>query len=143
MNDREKPDRRDEAFAARASKLLRAQADSLDAATMSRLNRARYKALDEGRNRAVGTGWSLNWLPAGGVALVAALIAVLWIGNLQPGAGTGERGTISTVLEGSAVDDLEVLLAEESLEMLEDLDFYTWMDAAMIESLADDEWMGS
>ena len=32
---------------------------------------------------------------------------------------------------GSAVTDFEILLSDDSLEMIEELEFYSWLDAAL------------
>jgi hypothetical protein len=110
----------DRAFERRAQELFDASVAGLDAATRSRLNQARHRAL-----AAAGpvrhNGW-WTWAPSG--AIVAALLAigvVLW----QPGADlTAEGG-----LRAASIADLEVLLGEEDLEMLdEEIEFYAWLE---------------
>ena len=88
--------------------------DGLDAATLSRLNRARQAALDE---RARSTALWLRWAPATGVA-AAVVIALV---TLQ---GPGDSDIMP-----AASADLEILFGEESIEMLEELEFYSWLDA--------------
>ena len=94
--------------------------DALDAATLSKLNRSRHAALVElhqPRHQ-----WS-RWMPATGVA-AAALIAVVMLQS--PAA-------IEVVNGPTAVTDMEILLGEDSIEMLEDLEFYSWIDIAEAE----------
>ena len=62
----------------------------------------------------------LRWmLPAGAAAAIAAgLIIGL------PGADP----EYPELVAADAVEDMELLLADESLEMIEELDFYLWLD---------------
>jgi hypothetical protein len=96
--------------------------DGLDAATLSRLNRGRQAALAEAGHP--GRHW-LRWMPATGVA-AAVLLAVL---TLQ---GPGDVDVIS-----APATDLEILLSEESIEMLEDLEFYSWLETQELEGDGD------
>ena len=94
--------------------------DSLDAATLSRLNRSRHAALAElARPR---PRWS-RWVPATGVAAAVVLSFVL----LQSPRDS------SDVAHAVSVTDMEILLGEDSIEMLEDLEFYSWIDVADME----------
>jgi len=92
--------------------------DGLDAATLSRLNRGRQAALEAARRPR--RQWSV-WMPATGVA-AAALIAVV---TFQPRSTDG-------VLEAPA-SDFEILMSEESIDMLEELEFYSWLDTQELE----------
>jgi hypothetical protein len=122
-------------FVERAEALLQAEAEALDAATRSRLNRARQSALAElGKNsRASGGRW--NWMPAGGLALVSVLVAIVWLGGdqpveLAPRAGlSGGALPVSAVSIAPAAGELEVLMADEDFEMLQDLEFYNWLQS--------------
>ena len=89
----------------------------LDGETLSRLNRGRQAALAELENRRPRLA---RWLPATGVA-AAAVIAVVIVA----------RGpAIEDVAVPASVTDMEILLTEDSLEMLEDLEFYSWIELA-------------
>lgn len=102
----------DDRFAGRTKKLFDESVDSLDAATLSRLNRGRQAALAAaGRRPAVGWGW----LPAAGAVATVAIAVML-------------RNGVGDVPAEAAVSDFEILMAGEDLEMLEDLDFYRWLD---------------
>ena len=92
--------------------------ESLDGATLSKLNRSRHAALAElNRPR---RQWSSRWMPATGVA-AAVLTAVLLLQSPT---------VIDDIAEPTAATDMEILLGEDSIEMLEDLEFYSWIDMA-------------
>ena len=104
----------------KAKELFDDSVDRLDAATLSRLNQGRHAALDvlQG-SRAVGV-WG-RWIPATGVA-AAALVAVMVL-----------RSPNAVDLPIELVTDFEILLEGESLEMLEHLEFYSWLEASDLE----------
>ena len=104
----------DEAFNKQAKASFDETVEQLDAATLSKLNRARHAALAEMQQPT--RQWS-RWMPATGVA-AAVLVAVM---VMQNPAGFDEPLP-------AAVADMEILLGEDSLEMLEDLEFYSWLD---------------
>ena len=114
-------DERDLAVQAKA--LFDDSVEQLDAATLSRLNQGRHKALQEVRATGPAGQWA-RWVPAGGLAVAAVVAVVVWQGapveHVAPEAG--------------AVTDFEILLSEDSLDMLEDLEFYSWMDAANLDT---------
>ena len=88
-----------------------------------RLNRARQAALEQLPRRRRAAHWLA---PALSTAAVGALAVGLW---LNPGT---DRDVPVPVLNASAdltAADLELLLTDDSLEMLEDLEFYAWLDA--------------
>ena len=105
-------------FERRAAGLLRDSADNLDAATRSKLNRARQAALDE-------LSPAKRLTPMWGILTAAAVGAVaisLWRAAPEP-ATPDVMPTVTTTPE------LEVIFAEENLDMLEDLEFYVWLAA--------------
>ncbi len=106
------------AFERQTKRVFDESVAGLDAATRSRLTRARYRALEELR-RSRSRALSFTLVPAGTLA-AAALLAwfTLW---QQPATEVG--------LQTASLGDLEILLAEEDLEMLaEDLEFYGWLE---------------
>jgi hypothetical protein len=123
----------DEAFVKQAGRMLRDGAQALDASTRSRLNRTRQKALLELRERSRMRLWIADqWVPAFGAAMVALLVAGLWFGvGLQTGRETNSRQTTVAPTDPGELLDLDMLLADESLEMIEELEFYLWMDAEL------------
>jgi len=113
MDDMKKSD---EQFAQDAKKVFDTSVDELDGATLSTLNQSRHRALEELQSSRTRL---LRWAPAAGVA-AAVLLAVM----------VTLPGPDQTKLMPSAVTDMEILLGEESIEMLEELEFYSWLDMA-------------
>ena len=107
----------DETFENDVKASFDASVDALDAATLSKLNRGRHVALAELTRSRVR--WS-RWIPAAGVAATALLAFMLLQNPGEPGV---VAGTVS-------VTDMEILFGEDSIEMLEDLEFYSWIDVA-------------
>jgi hypothetical protein len=121
---KEREDRQE--FEAQAKALFDDSVDALDAGTLSRLNRGRQAALAE-----LGPGRTSlrrgRWLPAAGVA-AAALVTVMLV--------RGPAG-VDPVEPAVTASDFELLMNEPSLEMLEDLEFYSWLDARDLETDGD------
>jgi hypothetical protein len=108
----------DRALEERSKELFERSAGAIDAATRSRLTQARVRALQElGPERSV---WRSSWLLPVGATAAAALAA--WTLFMQPGALPEQS------LQVAALGDLELLLGEEDLEMIEELDFYAWLE---------------
>ena len=103
----------DEKMADKARKAFDQSVDGLDAATLSRLNRARQRALAERRSPV--REW-VRWAPA--TVAVAAVVVALTM--LQPPA--------DVEFTPASPADLEILLGEDSIEMLEELEFYSWLE---------------
>ena len=99
-------------FAEQARRAFDESVDGLDAATLSRLNRGRQAAIEASRR--TDRLW-LRWLPATGLA-AAVLLAVFAM-----------RGPADLDIITAPASDFEILLSEESIEMLEDLEFYSWL----------------
>ncbi len=104
----------DDKFAEKAKSLFDDSVDSLDAATLSTLNQRRHRALEE-LNTSHSPLW--RWAPAAGVT-AAVLVAVLVTLPGQQGIDTLP----------ASVADMEILLGEDSIEMLEDLEFYAFIE---------------
>jgi hypothetical protein len=117
----------DDDFAGAAGQMLRESADDLDVTTAARLKRGRRAALDQLRDRRTGHAWVM---PALSMAAVGALAVALWVSQ-----GVAPRGTEPLAVTVESAADMDLLLAPDSLEMLEDLEFYDWLDA----ELSDDE----
>jgi hypothetical protein len=107
-------------FEEQASQLLRDSADTLDAATRSKLTRARHAALE---NISARPAWlDLRVLaPGGAVAAAAVLAMLLW-------SSAGHRSTRDA---GGALDDIELLADADAYEISQesDLDFIEWAAA--------------
>lgn len=105
-------------FEQRAKALFDDSVASLDAATLSKLNQGRQAALAAAANSP--RVW-LRWVPAAGMA-TAALVAVLVV----RGPGMVEVPYTANPMSG----DFEILMGDDALEMIEELDFYSWIDVA-------------
>lgn len=101
----------------RAKELFDQSVQGLDAETQSRLNRGRHEALAH-LKPGVRHGQWLQWAPAAGVAAAALVAVVIWTG----------RPPIDDLTPPATVSDFEILLTEDSFEMLEELEFYSWID---------------
>ena len=114
--------RKSEDFEKQAKALFDGSVERLDGATLSRLNQGRQKALAElGRPGVVHWG---RWAPAVGVAAVAAVAVVMMNG-----------APVEVPAEGPVTaSDFEMLLETDSLEMLEDLEFFSLLDVVDTES---------
>ena len=104
----------------RSLALLDQSAESLDAATLSRLNRARHAALAQPHRR--------HWRVGLALAITGALVLALGVGHRRGSAPAPQLpAEHASVSAGGALD---VLAADDdSLELTEDLDFYAWLDA--------------
>jgi hypothetical protein len=93
----------------------------LDGATRSRLTQARHRALRALERPGVMPQWYVArpQIVAGAVAVVA--VGVVWL--LAP------DGASVVPVEGVAeVSDFELLLGEDDLDLIEELEFYAWLE---------------
>lgn len=111
MHDMKKSD---EQFVQEAKALFDASVDELDAATLSTLNQTRHRALEEAEAPRTRL---LRWAPAAGAA-AAVLVAVM----------VSLPGPSQVEVMPAAMVDMEILLGEDSIEMFEELEFYSWLD---------------
>ena len=107
----------EEIFVRKAKTVFEQSVDSLDGRTQSRLNSGRQTALAELTTGTVSYGRWAQWAPLAGAAAMAAVVVVLWNGIPQPGVD-------APALNG----DFEIIMAEDSFDMLRDLEFYSWVD---------------
>ena len=114
----------DRQFVEDSRKLFAESVERIDAATLSKLNRGRQAAIAEISTARVGRHW-LRWMPAAGMA-AAALVAVMM---LQGPATVG-----LPEVSDSAATDFEILLGDDSLEMIEELEFYSWIEVADLDA---------
>ena len=94
--------------------------EHLDGATLSRLTQARNQALDSARRSRHSAWWSV-----GGLATAAALVLAIAVTLRTP-------ETVDTP-PVTGFEDLE-LLATEDLDLVEDLDFYLWLEVELEEN---------
>jgi hypothetical protein len=93
--------------------------ESLDEETRARLTSVRHKVLAHGKRLGLRA-----WLPAGGLALASLLLIAVIAFKLQP-AGP-EMDFPVVLLENQ--HDLELVGTIENFEILEDLEFYYWLE---------------
>ena len=110
----------DRALEERTKLLFDESLSSLDPQTCSKLTRARYRALEE-LEASAPAGWRPRWIPAGVLAAGVLAVIVLWQG--QP-AVSPETQAFDVV----ALSDLEIILGDGDLGMLQELEFYAWLD---------------
>ena len=104
----------------RSRELFNDSVASLDANTLSRLNRARQTALDAARkNRMVMPNWLL---PAGSLAALA-LVAMITFQYIH--TPSHDEVTAQT----SAMEDMEIMASSDDLDLLQNVDFYDSLDA--------------
>ena len=114
----------------RARALLDESVLGIDAATLSRLNRARQAALAQRGSRAA----RLWWLPAGLATSCALLVAFgLWHSHVPaPGQTTPLAAILAPSMknpQGMSGGDAGIVAGDDALEFYQDLEFYAWLDA--------------
>jgi hypothetical protein len=110
-------------FTDKSKELFDGSVGALDAATLSRLNQGRQRALAE-LDRPAPAGQWLRWAPVTAVA-AAALIAVMLVNR---------PAEIEVPITAT---DFEMLIESEELDLLEDLEFYSWLELADAETTGD------
>jgi hypothetical protein len=116
----------------RAKSLLDDSVRDLDAATLSRLNRARQAALAQ---RAPRRRVAWLFMPAGLAGACALLLAIgVWHSQRPPTATLPTSTPVPAVAATTAskslnTSDLDMIASGDDMEMMQDLDFYAWLDA--------------
>jgi hypothetical protein len=103
----------DQELTSRIRKELDDSCESLDAETLSKLNRARHRALKATPRR------SLWLVPLAGVA-TAASIGLLSINLFTTQVSHGPQADF--------VEDIELLSSSEDLDFYQNLEFYLWLE---------------
>lgn len=114
VNGNEAP-AQDTALQTRSKALFDASVTELDGATRSRLCQARHAAVASAQRRPRAV-W---WMPAAATAALAAVVALI-LPDLRPQPVPSEASLAAT-------DDLTLLMNEESLDLLEEMEFYAWL----------------
>lgn len=120
MTEHDKPPPQDDDFLQRAADHFDDSVESLDAQTRSRLNQGRQLALTAAGERTLS--WQ-QWLPAGVAAAVALVAIGMWNNKVEQDVFDAPDLAVPAMAA-----DLELLMDEDELEMLEDLEFYSWID---------------
>lgn len=127
------PQARNDRWILRSRELLDQQVAALPAAKLSRLNSARRRALDEGAapRRALPL-----WI---GTGLATAAGLLLWFGGL--GSWTAPSPDLPPESPAMVIDkpldqaltlptsDVELLASEEDYALMQDLEFYAWLES--------------
>ena len=104
----------------RSRELFEDSVGRLDARTRSRLNQARQQALNELKKGRTHRYWLTA--PLGGLA-AAALIAVVMMSGREATAPRQESVALP-------LDDFDIVADADSLELLQDVEFYSWLAEA-------------
>jgi len=126
-------------FEARIRAAFDAAAEDLDPAIAGRLRAARRTALEAAGRPAevaplpVRRGWYLGGAMAATV-LLAVLVAAPWrdapgpvAGESQPQLARGDDAALPVPPTDIAALDFEIVVEDDSLELLEELEFYQWL----------------
>ena len=111
----------DDLFIQKARAMFDDSVDGLDGQAQSRLNKSRQAALAELDSGTLSLGRWTQWAPAAGAAAVAVVAVVMLNGN----------PSVEQVISPTAsqpASDFELLMAEDSFDMLQNLEFYSWID---------------
>jgi hypothetical protein len=111
-----------DALEKRAKALFDASVAGMDAHTRSRLTRARHSALAELARRLRHSFMRRWWQPTAGLATVA-LVAVIVVLNVK--TANTERQLAATLV----AEDIDLLSNADDIELLEDMEFYAWLDS--------------
>ena len=114
----------DKVFEKSAKAMFDDSVERLDAATLSKLNQGRQAALAEMASASPSGQWS-RWMPATGMAAAALVAVVVFRGPATVDPLDGANSTVT---------DFEILMSDDALDMIEELEFYTWIDVAEFES---------
>jgi len=104
----------------RSRELFEDSVSRLDARTRSRLNQARQMALIELNKARTGRHWLT--VPLSGLA-AAAVIAVVLLTSRAPLAPSPDSAALP-------LDDFDIVADADSLELLQDVEFYSWLAEA-------------
>lgn len=102
--------------------VLDQQVDALDSNTLHKLRQAREAALQQHHKSPWQKMLSIEWITTGGAGLAIAGILTFM---LLPQLNTNTL---------SPLDDLEFLTAEVDMELVDDLEFYQWLDESLAEN---------
>jgi hypothetical protein len=106
-----------------AKQILDDSAQGIDAATLSRLNRARQAALDAARPRRLRP-----WFAPAGLASACAVLLAVAVAWHSPGSAPAPfEGQANAALSDG--DDMDLVSSDDGFEFYQDLDFYAWLDA--------------
>ena len=109
-------------FEKRSKALFDESVEGLSGEVRSRLTQARHRALAAAGTRRTSRTF---WIPIAGLATAAAIAALILVPQMKHAQG---------VAEPFASDDVALLLNGEDLALLEDIEFYAWLDSDIDET---------
>ena len=116
--NKEKQNLSEQKFVAQINEALDASVDRIDAETRQKLNAVRRNALSQQkRNIFLSSGWSKAIFATALSVLVAVLVVQTYNPFMQ------EQG----VIEEENIEALELIAAQDALDMYEELEFYSWL----------------
>lgn len=115
----------DQDLVERSKAAFDASVRQLDARMLSRLRIARERALDSVRPQ---RNWA--WLPAAGVVAAGIVGAIILTARWN---APSEQFAASS---NDLAEDMALLLGSEQLELLDEVEFYAWLDS---EAVTDDD----
>ena len=122
MNGKE-PEMDPDTLESRAKALFDESVDGLDGRVRSRLTQARYIAVAELELQR--ESWLRRWaIPAGGLTAAALAICIIVVLDMFPDMGNEGQPTVAAL----AVEDVAILSDADNLELLEDMEFYAWLE---------------
>lgn len=105
------------AFELRSKALFDSSVEQLNGSIRSRLTQARHRALAQ----AEGLRARRFWIPAAGLTAAALAAIVVVLPYLK-----SERSSLPD--SSVPADDIAMLLNADDMELIEDIEFYAWMD---------------
>lgn len=108
------------ALEARSKQAFDESVDRLDGRTRSALNQARHAALAE-IERQQRSPLARAWGPLTGIAAAAFVLLALF---------APLRSMLAPQDTATQFEDLDIVAESDNIEMLQDLEFYAWLDAA-------------
>jgi hypothetical protein len=113
----------------RVGQLLEAEAENLNAPVRAQVNQARQAALDEmpaAKARLFSLA-GINWGPVSAVTLAICIVVTIWVFDLSLLDPAAEQAVVSAD-EVLTPEDIELPLNDGGLEMIDEQDFYAWLD---------------
>ena len=107
----------DEELLKKTREALDESVESIDASTLSQLNQARQHALQSKKS---SRSFVTTWLPT---SVVAAFVIAITV-NMMPGFQISNE---QKELTEQAFDDIDIIASSTELDLLEDLEFVSWL----------------
>ena len=123
-------------FERKVADALKRDAEAIDPMIRRRLAAARQDAVDLLGERRPLADAVAGWLSPPRVMVPAASLAAVMVAVFGARVLMTEPQALPPAL--TALDDIDIVLAEEELELYEDLDFYLWVEFEASGQLADE-----